>query len=234
MADKYIEEHDDGSATVVIADVLPISTDLLTVPASKFTTISGILYNATFTIGAATLSTRGHLASLYNQVPAQATTAVAGIAEIATAAEVNTGTSDAVVVSPNALADSNFGIRTLVFGLNGTTALASGIASYLRIPPHMTGMDLVAVRASVGDGAAGSSSSGNPTFQVRNVTDNNQMLTTNLSVDANEYTSATAAVPAVINTAKDDVVTDDLIEAKCVIAGTGVTYATVQADFKLP
>ena len=88
-------------------------------------------------------------------------------------------------------------------------------------------MNLVSVSATVGTGASGSSSSGVPTFTVKNVTDGNQMLSTSLTVDASEYTSATAATPAVINTSFDDVVTDDLIEVACTVAGTGVTYATI-------
>jgi transcription elongation factor len=94
-------------------------------------------------------------------------------------------------------------------------------------------MDLVSVAASVGTGAAGSSSSGTPTFTVRNVTDNSQMLSTSLTVDANEYTSADATAAAVIDTGEDDVVTDDLIEVACTTAGTGVTYAVVTLGFQL-
>jgi hypothetical protein len=95
-------------------------------------------------------------------------------------------------------------------------------------------MNLVSVAASVGTGAAGSSSSGTPTFTVRNVTDNSQMLSTSLTVDANEYTSADATAAAVIDTAKDDVVTNDLIEVAVTTAGTGVTYAQVVLGFQLP
>lgn len=88
-------------------------------------------------------------------------------------------------------------------------------------------MNLVSVMGEVGTGASGSSSSGIPTFTVKNVTDSVQMLSTNLTIDATEYTSATAVTPVVINTATDDVITDDLIEVACTVAGTGVTYASV-------
>jgi hypothetical protein len=60
------------------------------------------------------------------------------------------------------------------------------------------------------------------------------MLSTNLTVDANEYTSATAATPAVIDTAHDDVATDVLIEVKCSVSGIGTTYAVVTLGFQLP
>jgi hypothetical protein len=125
-------------------------------------------------------------------------------------------------------------IRYVQCALNGTTALTTSEKAYFRIPAGLTGMNLVSVAASVGTGAAGSSSSGTPTFTVRNVTDNSQMLSTSLTVDANEYTSADATAAAVIDTGEDDVVTDDLIEVAVTTAGTGVTYATVTLGFQLP
>jgi len=137
-------------------------------------------------------------------------------------------------LTPDGLAGSNFGIKYVATSLNGTTALTTSDKAYFRIPPAFTGMNLVSVQATVGTGASGSSSSGVPTFTVKNVTDNNQMLSTNLTVDASEYTSATAATAAVINTSFDDVVTDDLIEVACTVAGTGVTYATITLGFQLP
>jgi hypothetical protein len=125
-------------------------------------------------------------------------------------------------------------IRYVQCALNGTTALTTSEKAYFRIPAGLTGMNLVSVAASVGTGAAGSSSSGTPTFTVRNVTDNQQMLSTSLTVDASEYTSATAAAAAVIDTTKDDVVSDDLIEVAVTTAGTGTLYAQVVLGFQLP
>lgn len=152
----------------------------------------------------------------------------------ATAGETNTGTSTAKYVSPDGLAGSNIGIRYISFSLNGTTALTTSDKAYQRIPAGLTGMNLISVTATVGTGAAGSSSSGTPTFTVTNVTDAASMLSTNLTVDASEYTSATATTAAVINTSTDDVVTDDLIEVACTTAGTGVTYAVITLGFQLP
>jgi len=157
-----------------------------------------------------------------------------GIVELAIASEVNTGTDATRAVTPDALAGSNLGIRYVQCALNGTTALTTSEKCYFRVPAALTGMNLVSVAASVGTGAAGSSSSGTPTFTVKNVTDNQQMLSTSLTVDANEYTSATAATAAVINTTYDDVATDDLIEVAVTTAGTGVTYAVVTLGFQLP
>jgi len=167
-------------------------------------------------------------------VVSDASTTVKGKVELATTAETDTGTSTTTAITPDALAGSNFGKRTGTVFLNSTTELTTDNKAYFRIPASLNGMNLVAVSASVGTGASGSSSSGTPTFTIKNVTDNQQMLSTSLTVDATEYTSATATTPAVINTTYDDVATDDLLEVACTTAGTGVTYASVSLTFQLP
>ena len=173
------------------------------------------------------------LAQLKTDLAASTTTA--GVSELAIASEVTTGSDATRAVTPDALAGSTiFGVKTVVVQLNSTTALTTSDKAYFRIPAALNGMNLIAVGAACGTGAAGSSSSGTPTFTVKNVTDNQQMLSTSLTIDANEYTSATAATAAVINTTYDDVTTDDLIEVACTVAGTGVTYATVTLSFQLP
>jgi hypothetical protein len=166
--------------------------------------------------------------------PGSASDTAQGIVELATAAETTTGTDTGRAVTPDGLAGSIFGQKSVTVVLNGTTALTTSEKAYFRIPPDLNGMNLVSVAAAVGTGAAGSSSSGTPTFTIKNVTDNQQMLSTSLTVDANEYTSATAATAAVINTTYDDVATDDLIEVAVTTAGTGVTYASVRMTFQLP
>lgn len=158
----------------------------------------------------------------------------AGKVELAIASELNTGTDATRAVTPDALAGSNLGIRYAQCVLNGTTALTTSEKVYFRIPAALNGMNLVSVTGTVGTGASGASSSGTPTFTVKNVTDNQQMLSTSLTIDANEYTSATAATAAVINTTYDDVATDDLIEVAVTTSGTGVTYCTICLGFQLP
>ena len=170
----------------------------------------------------------------FDHAATAASDTAAGHVELAIASEVTTGTDATRAVTPDGLAGSNFGIKYAAVTLNSTTALTTSEKAYFRIPAAYTGMNLVSVAATVGTGAAGSSSSGTPTFTVKNVTDSNQMLSTSLTVDANEYTSATAATAAVIDTTKDDVVTDDLIEVAVTTAGTGVTYATITMGFQLP
>lgn len=164
-----------------------------------------------------------------------ASTTTAGVVELAIDSEVTTGSATDRAVTPDALAGSSiFGVKHVIVQLNGTTALTTSEKVYFRIPPSMNGMNLVSVRGACGTGAAGSSSSGTPTFTVKNVTDNQQMLSTSLTIDAGEYTSATAAAAVAINTTYDDVATDDLIEVAVTTAGTGVTYATVTLGFQLP
>lgn len=163
-----------------------------------------------------------------------ASDSAAGKVELASAAETTTGTDAGRAVTPDGLAGSIHGQKSVTVLLNGTTALTTSDKAYFRIPVDLNGMNLVGVAAAVGTGAAGSSSSGTPTFTVKNVTDNQQMLSTSLTVDASEYTSASAATAAVINTTYDDVATDDLIEVSCTTAGTGVTYASVRLTFQLP
>jgi hypothetical protein len=69
--------------------------------------------------------------------------------------------------------------------------------------------------------------------QIRNVTDAQDMLSTKLTWDSTEPGTETAAIPAVIDTAKDDVVVNDLLaidvdvvqttKAKGMIIGMGFT-----------
>lgn len=165
---------------------------------------------------------------------AAASVTVAGKIEVATAAEVDTGTDAGRAVSPDGLAGSNFGIKYIIVQLNSTTALTTAEKAYFRLPPAFTGMNLISVEANVGTGAAGSSSSGLPTFTIKNVTAAAQILSTSLTIDAGEYSSVDATTPAVIDTAQDDVTANDLYEVAVTTSGTGVTYATIELGFQLP
>ena len=82
----------------------------------------------------------------------------------------------------------------------------NGIA-YFTVPEELNGMDLSAVHARVITAPTGAAIN----IQIANVTDSVDMLSTVLSIDATEFGSDTAAAPAVIDTDKDDVVTNDLL-----------------------
>ncbi len=102
--------------------------------------------------------------------------------------------------------------------------------AYFPCPAELNGMDLVAVSMFL----TTTSSSGIPTFQIHNLTQAADMLSTKLTVDAGELTSATAAAAAVIDTANDDVATNDILRFDCDVAGTGAKGVMVIMEFELP
>jgi len=65
------------------------------------------------------------------------------------------------------------------------------------------------------------STSGTPTIELYNMTDSQQILSTNLTIDINEYNSFKATTPAVINASYDDLAVGDMIAVNCTTAGTG-------------
>jgi hypothetical protein len=95
------------------------------------------------------------------------------------------------------------------------------------IPPELDGFRLVDADAFVTTASSGAA----PTIQVRNVTDSVDMLTTPITIDPGEFTSFTAATPAVINTANDLVATGDLIAIDVDVAGTGAKGLGVILEF---
>ena len=95
------------------------------------------------------------------------------------------------------------------------------------IPADLNGKNLTSVAAYV----TTVSSSGAPTIQIRNITQTADMLTTKITIDASEFTSYTAATPAVIDTSNDDVATGDLIAIDCDVAGTGAKGLGVILEF---
>lgn len=83
-------------------------------------------------------------------VSAASTTAV-GVAEAAIASEVTTGTDADRYVSPDALAGSVYGTRTLEFVVfDWTTDIATGTGKfYFRVPPSLNGFDIIYANAQV-------------------------------------------------------------------------------------
>ena len=143
-------------------------------------------------------------------VVSSASTTAAGKVELATAAETSTGTDATRSVTPDGLAGSDFGIRYIqMVPYDWSTNIATGNGKfYAHIPAALGGMNLVEVHAEfVTTAPTGSAAQ----FQIHNVTQTADMLSTVLSVDAGENGSDTAATPAVIDTANDDVAENDVI-----------------------
>lgn len=162
-----------------------------------------------------------------------ASTSASGIVELATAAETETGTDAVRAVTPDGLAGSNFGRRLVYLQVTDPAgaALTTGDGkAYFTVPLELNGMNLVRAHASL----TTVSSSGLPTFQLANVTDTVDMLSTKVSIDASEFTSYTAATAPVIDTSKDDVVTGDLLRVDCDVAGTGAKGVSVILTFEVP
>ena len=122
----------------------------------------------------------------------------------------------------------NVGI--LVTDPDGDVLFTGDNKAYFRVPAQMNGYLLSAVAASVST----VSSSGAVDVQVRNVTAAADMLTTSLTIDASETDSSTAATPAVIDTANDDVSTGDQIAIDIDGAGTGSKGLYISLTFIAP
>ena len=113
--------------------------------------------------------------------------------------------------------------------LNTDLALNTGDDAYrFRIPAALNGWNITSVAASRKSGT------GILTIQLRNVTDAVDILSTKLTVDSGETDSSTAATPAVINTAVDDVATGDQFAIDVDVAGTSTLYAYVEIGFPKP
>lgn len=109
-----------------------------------------------------------------------------------------------------------------------TATLTTGDGQLIfAVPTALSGLVLTVAAAYV----TTVSSSGTPTVQLRNVTQAADMLSTRITIDANETTSYTAATPPVIDTAHDDVTAGDLIAVDVDVAGTGAKGLGVLLSF---
>lgn len=116
--------------------------------------------------------------------------------------------------------------------LGGTTdtAVGDGVA-YFTIPEDLNGMNLISVHGRV----ITAGTTGTTDFQIANVTDSVDMLSTKLTIDSGETGSDTAATPAVIDTTKDDVVTNDLLRIDCdAVSTTKAKGGIIRLRFALP
>ncbi len=162
-----------------------------------------------------------------------ASSSASGIAELAIASEVDTGTDTARAITPDALAGSNLGekaVSVYVVAAGTATAVGDGKA-YFNIPSSAAGMDLVEVHAHV----ITAGTTGTTDIQIHNLTSAVDMLSTKLTVDSAETSSSTAATAAVINGANDDVIANELIRIDIdAISTTPAQGLVVTLVFRLP
>lgn len=163
-----------------------------------------------------------------------ASATVSGIVELATTAETTTGTDATRAVTPDGLAGSIHGevvVEMVVFDF--TTDCATGDGKfYFHIDDKLGGMDLVRVHAEV----ITAGTTGTMDIQIANVDAGVDFLSTKLTIDSGETGSDTAATAAVINTANDDVQTNEVlrIDVDAVHSGTAAKGLIVTMAFRLP
>lgn len=163
------------------------------------------------------------------------TTTTKGIVELAINTEVTTGTDATRAVSPDSFAHSDYGKRVVqiqVTDPNGSAITTGEGKAKMRVNSVINGYNLVGVAANVDT----VSSSGLPTIGIRRKRSGSdvEMLSTALTIDANERDSSTAATAAVINLSNDDVTTADEIFVDIDTAGTGAKGLIVDLTFQLP
>lgn len=125
---------------------------------------------------------------------------------------------------------SNVGRMIQVKVFDDATAATTGDGKVIfLIPPELDGTRLVRAVAFVST----VSSSGNPTFQIRNITQSKDCLVaaTPLVIDVSEFTSLTATTATAINNA---IIfrSGDLIAIDCDTAGTGAKGAGIHLSLQ--
>jgi len=102
--------------------------------------------------------------------------------------------------------------------LDDSTTVSTGDGKFIFwIPPAYNKLNLTGAYAYV----TTNSSSGAVTVQIRNITQSVDMLSTAITIDANETSSHTAATSMVINWTNNKISTDDKVAIDVDGAGTG-------------
>lgn len=224
--DNTSDATKNAAAATLTNKVINGSNNTLTVLAA--TQISGQLPLANGGTGAV------NAAAAFAALKQAATDSVTGVSELATAAEITTGTDAARVITPDGLAGSDFGktvVSILVFDDSQNVATGDGAGDiFFRVPATLNGYNLVAVAASVETAGA----TGTTDIQLRKNT-STDMLSTKITIDSAEVDSLTAATAAVINTGADDVSTGDKIRVDVdAVSTTPPKGLLVELTFQLP
>jgi len=119
-------------------------------------------------------------------------------------------------------------ISVLVTDPNGAAITTGDGKAYIRVSSLINGWNLVGIEGHV----TTVSSANKPSIALYNVTDSVDMLTVNLTIDANEKDSATAATAVTIDTTHDDVATGDELRVDIDAAGTGAKGLIIDLIFQ--
>lgn len=200
-------------------------------------TISGVAANVTLTssdIIAALGFTPVANTTTINSYPLSANVTLSS-SDVGALSTANVTTNPAAGLVPaansNKTVDSWVSKTVYVICLDQATALTTGNGkAYFTVPSILNGMNIVEVAATVYT----VSSSGTPTFGIYNLTDSKNICSTNITIDANEYSSYTATTAAVIDTGADDVATGDRLRLDCTVAGTSTKGMDIIMIFRTP
>lgn len=131
-------------------------------------------------------------------------------------------------IGPQGEADKRIG-GVLLSDPSAGTLTGGDTKAFIRIPADLDGMVLV----DVGAACSTSASSGTTTIQYRRVRAgvSVDMLSTTVTIDANQQDSSTAAVAAVINSANREVLEGDQIHFDLDTVGTGCLGLFVSFTF---
>lgn len=148
-----------------------------------------------------------------------------------------TGTQVATFIKDNPASGTVKAISIQI--VDGATALTTGDGkAYLRIPAALNGYNITNVAAQV----IVKSSSGTPTVQVARGRQSSatsdftysDVLSTLVTIDANEYDSKDATAAMVVNASNDDLATGDVLRFDVDVAGTGTKGLQVTITCTLP
>lgn len=152
-----------------------------------------------------------------------------GVIEVATTAETNTGTDATRAVSPDGLAESYAGTKSIsVQVTDGTSDVATGDGkAYITIPEALNGMNLVRAQATVV--TAGTTNA--TTVMIHNKTDAQDMLSGAISIAS----GGTVGTVGTINGSFDDVATNDVLRIDVdSVSTTAPKGLMVILEFRLP
>lgn len=156
-----------------------------------------------------------------------------GVVELATTAEIDTGTDNGRAMSPDAFAASDHGIKYIQFVVTDFTtdnAVGDG-KSYAHIPAGLDGYDLVECHAEV----ITAGTTGLMDIQVHELVGAVDMLSTLVSIDSAETGSDSAVTSYTIDTGNDDVSENDLLRIDIkVVHTTAAKGLLVTLGFRKP
>lgn len=211
--DEKLTQKTETASVDPSNDIIEIVTDYLGTPLSQFITSGNFLNDGDIT-DVGTLLT-GNADAIVTK---------------ASSAEITTGTEAVKVITPDTLAGSGYGKRTMSVLVNDSVELVSGDgrAYFPRIPSYLNGWNIIEVAANMVAGTA------LVTIQLHNLTQTADILSTKLTIDANEKDSKDAVTPAVIDTGENTLATGDRIRVDVDDEGAGTTWYDVQITAQLP